>query len=601
MNKRRIFVFRYILLYCTALFLSILSPLSAQDIQGQVYDKSDSTAHLWASGNDGGVYLVLPQTHQGKEWYKIFYHDITSDKFLSGFAYSGQPDVVSMYQDRLVVFLQSGGCQSYSMRGDSLTERRLPDGLRLLDCNSDKDTLYALAVAEKAVEIHPVSAIASQPVAGEPNEDASVLDTIQFHSGDYVILERGKDNEWRCVCSAPLPLAESLKQRIVVLGETFHIFGIFPSDSENHTRENQLRYFRVHENGVGPDETILINDVYDLTALQVNRQLRIMVFTSPPSRRDDAGHAQAVTTEVQIGRLVADGWQFSPLPFQDQNYIMNPEQVVFTTFGQNIAFFAWKSEKDVQFGYFSPTPNEKVFEIEMQPISAVGQTVWPLQQWLASPYLVMTCMAIAGFLLYRRRHEVFSSVEPLPDYIVLASLGRRLAAFLLDFFIISLLFFDVLLRIAKAIFPERLSQLNHMQLDTFEQLQQATFDPFILKLFLVFFFFIILYFLVSEVLFFTTPGKLVFRLAIVQQNGKPLTKKQAFLRNIFRIIELHFQMLFPIFLVMLFTRKKQRIGDLAGRTMIVMKTPELKMKREEPENLNDEEKKEDDDFDLEGE
>ncbi len=77
------------------------------------------------------------------------------------------------------------------------------------------------------------------------------------------------------------------------------------------------------------------------------------------------------------------------------------------------------------------------------------------------------------------------------------------------------------------------------------------------------------YFLLFEVLFRATPGKLLLGLRVVALDGARAPAADIFLRNLVRIIDA-----LPIWylvggLLVLFTRRHQRLGDFAGHTRVV--------------------------------
>lgn len=77
-----------------------------------------------------------------------------------------------------------------------------------------------------------------------------------------------------------------------------------------------------------------------------------------------------------------------------------------------------------------------------------------------------------------------------------------------------------------------------------------------------------LYFIFCEHMYQKTPGKKALGLSVVSLDGKPLSFKQAMLREILRC---YVDMLFvvPGFLCLLLSKKKQRIGDIATNTLVV--------------------------------
>ncbi len=81
-----------------------------------------------------------------------------------------------------------------------------------------------------------------------------------------------------------------------------------------------------------------------------------------------------------------------------------------------------------------------------------------------------------------------------------------------------------------------------------------------------------LYYWVSEAFFSTTPGKAWFGLCIRHIDGSKCSKWGAFLRTLTRVIEINPLLgALPAILLIFFTQRKQRLGDLLAGTVVVEK------------------------------
>ena len=79
------------------------------------------------------------------------------------------------------------------------------------------------------------------------------------------------------------------------------------------------------------------------------------------------------------------------------------------------------------------------------------------------------------------------------------------------------------------------------------------------------------YFFVFEALWSRTPGKYLFGLRVCQLDGSRCTLMSAMLRTLLRIIEVN-PILFgalPAGIVLLVTKRKQRLGDLLAGTVVI--------------------------------
>ena len=65
-----------------------------------------------------------------------------------------------------------------------------------------------------------------------------------------------------------------------------------------------------------------------------------------------------------------------------------------------------------------------------------------------------------------------------------------------------------------------------------------------------------------------TVGKKIVKIRVVKENGKSITFTEALIRNIFRIIDNQFVGLVGLILILV-TEKKQRIGDLIAKTVVI--------------------------------
>jgi uncharacterized RDD family membrane protein YckC len=76
-----------------------------------------------------------------------------------------------------------------------------------------------------------------------------------------------------------------------------------------------------------------------------------------------------------------------------------------------------------------------------------------------------------------------------------------------------------------------------------------------------------------------TPGKRVFGLRVIQDNGQSATFLAVIIRNFFRIIDLLPTMYFLGVVVMLFSKKDKRIGDMVAGTIVIVEQHRAQLKR----------------------
>lgn len=140
-----------------------------------------------------------------------------------------------------------------------------------------------------------------------------------------------------------------------------------------------------------------------------------------------------------------------------------------------------------------------------------------------------------------------------------ADIGSRFLAILIDSLLQGVLY--ILLAVGAVFTASRLAELNVPRV-----VNDILAILFIIFLFLVQFG----YFLFLEIVMSgQTPGKRLFNLRVVKDNGYPLSPLDSIIRNIVRVIDF-----FPIaygigVLTMFLNRRAKRLGDFAAGTLVV--------------------------------
>ena len=141
-----------------------------------------------------------------------------------------------------------------------------------------------------------------------------------------------------------------------------------------------------------------------------------------------------------------------------------------------------------------------------------------------------------------------------------AGIGSRMMAYTVDFIVRYVPFFALLIA---------------MLLGGFVLADLMQFGQFLIVLAIIAFFAVhTLYFILFEA--FSrgqTPGKRLLGLRVVQENGRPASLQAVIVRNLLRVIDGVPQLPFGLYgigmAVMFINRKSQRLGDLAGGTVVV--------------------------------
>jgi uncharacterized RDD family membrane protein YckC len=182
----------------------------------------------------------------------------------------------------------------------------------------------------------------------------------------------------------------------------------------------------------------------------------------------------------------------------------------------------------------------------------------------------MAAFVVLGILLsftFLRRGDSITRDAELPSHYVVAAYWRRLASFAIDVAPIAI----TTNRLWAGPLNEWLAQYYEIQNDG------GSMPPFSDELLiswalscLAF----VAYCIVCEALFARTPGKAIVGCRVVNEAGGRCSFSPILVRNLLRLIELFplFQ-LWPTFILMLFTRSRQRLGDLLARTIVVENVP----------------------------
>lgn len=81
-----------------------------------------------------------------------------------------------------------------------------------------------------------------------------------------------------------------------------------------------------------------------------------------------------------------------------------------------------------------------------------------------------------------------------------------------------------------------------------------------------------------------TPGKRIFGLRVIQDNGQSATFLAVIIRNFFRLLDVLPSFYFLGVVVMLFSKKDKRIGDMVAGTIVVVELQRERLKRRKTMN-----------------
>ena len=199
------------------------------------------------------------------------------------------------------------------------------------------------------------------------------------------------------------------------------------------------------------------------------------------------------------------------------------------------------------FDAMSGTPSGEATLVRL-PRTPVGP---PLSEWLQGLLPVLLLFTIISSL--RRRREMQETMQEA-DQLPLAPFGRRLLAGAID----AIPFFAA---VGVVVVWERNA----------ERAGDPMFEPRSQVVALVGLIVYLLHTAVSEVAFGRTIGKVVCGLRVVGLDGRRPPAGAMVTRNLLRLIDLS-MMFFPLVLV-LYSPLRQRAGDVAAGTLVVLNTP----------------------------
>ena len=193
----------------------------------------------------------------------------------------------------------------------------------------------------------------------------------------------------------------------------------------------------------------------------------------------------------------------------------------------------------------------------------------------------MTAFVVLGALLlfaFLRRGDSMTQHAELPAQYAVAGYWRRLAGFAIDVAPIAI----ATNRLWMGPFDEWLTQYHEAQNEG------GPVPPLSDELLIAWALCcaaLSTYCTLCEALFARTPGKAAVRCRVVTQAGGKCGFAVIFVRNLVRLVELFplFQ-LWPTFILMLFTRNRQRLGDLLARTIVVEQVPLSQVQNPSPES-----------------
>jgi len=549
MNKQLppAFFVTFVICLCVTLAAGLQAAITSENI-------SPENLPIFAGGNDNGVYLVVTSRVEDRQGFQIFYRGKVSPGFVAGNRYQGCPVAIAATNERLIIFFNHGHCRSYDLHA-TYTEQSLPAATQLVDCSGTNDGLYALTKNENVY-------------------------SLWYHS----------KNKWQSAGEVPLPLTDPNQTitKIHVLDSAVHLLNV-------HAEKLWHQTGRLNQQSFSEPQLLPIDNVIDVNILTVNREVILIVAVKAADSNSSSITAdQKHNVEFRIGRQAGDTWFFSdPLKKTTDNspslFIAPIDEVSVAAFGQNIAIFQKCSNGEIWLRQYSPAG--EILEKPALSLSITSAQSLPFLQWMFSPGTASAVIVITAVLLFLYRKKMFGSQPPLPEYIQLASLWRRILALFIDGMTIFLISAVLLRTLQSKMSPELILEMSLPAEVVIQKMQSGIMQPQMLKLMTLTLIIVtgvsLFYFILCESFFQRTPGKLCMNLVVLDGSGKPMAVRQAVLRNMLRLLEYH-PLISPLIslIIVLSTSRRQRIGDLVADTIVVIQTPALIYQLNKPKQDN---------------
>jgi len=264
-----------------------------------------------------------------------------------------------------------------------------------------------------------------------------------------------------------------------------------------------------------------------------------------------------------VWSLVEDQWRAGePLVF-DSDETAGPEPVpgrsAVAALGQNVFLASLDQSDGIQVGIWplegGPAKRRpaatRVFELPRKPLIDPRT-----RDWLA---LFVVLLSIAG--VFWRRQDSLTTAVRVPREFVLAPYWKRLAGAILDGFPAALLTASIWYGPLRGYYDDLIAA-GETWSDTVPPVPDSVLLGW-LSLRVLY----AAYCTLFERQWGTTPGKWLLGCRVMSETGDAPSTRAVVIRNAARILELEMYLpIWPLAMIVFFTRNRQRLGDLVART-----------------------------------
>ncbi len=266
---------------------------------------------------------------------------------------------------------------------------------------------------------------------------------------------------------------------------------------------------------------------------------------------------------ISLLRNTSDGWLAGdPLRVGGTIFDTDSSPISLAAYGQQVVGIWKNSDAVFQWAQWPANGGDAVAGPDKIPLTT---TPPPVHQWRAA-WVSYAVLAMLLLTMYVRRSQVLLISTSIPPEWRLAGHGRRAAAFLIDALIMSP-------AVIRALGSEGVNGANGLATEVSQIDERAIAiggsSPWLLILAAY-----IAYAMVFELWWGATPGKRLLHCRVINENGQRSGAGRIIIRNLMRVVEMYpYVSLVWTLMLILFTRNRQRFGDLIGKTMVVERRP----------------------------
>lgn len=470
-------------------------------------------------------------------------------------------------RDLFIIFDEKGAHRRYRLedvaRGTARhvrkqTEQPLPDGALPLTLASHPldQSLYAIVTRETAHAIAADEIRRAQEIANETmNENSgSVSDAVEVDPIDVIarlgsaqfFAVRYLRSRWGVICEMPEWFDRQEECHLVVEGDG-RIQVLFTEDTPaayQHGwyaegvwsalgRVSDAPGYRINSVCAGAGQVVAVGSI-------------------------ESGAKRSVFASTFEGERWVDE---EPLVFEEGTAPLTATSFVSICTGDGIGLAVLSDREELAYGQWEIKGGAAT--ASLREVAGLGPGRKASFSWQTQSMAAFVCLGALLMFTFLRRGDSITREADLPSQYVVAAYWRRFMSFVIDVAPIVI----GMNRLWLAPFGEWLADYHEAQSDGGNVPPLS--DDLLISWALCCVAFAA-YCTFCEALFARTPGKAALCCCVVDEVGGRCGFSSILIRNAVRMVELFplFQ-LWPTFILMLFTRNRQRLGDLLARTIVV--------------------------------